>query len=218
MKTIALISLIDRYNKFSFKNIKLLGGRPLCDWSIKSCIDSNVFDEVWISTDSLKISEIASKCGANVHIIDKVTDVSSSVSIIYDFLLSHDTDIIFLVQATSPFVYPIDFINGKEKFMDENCDLLISCVDYKSFIWRSNENLIKPLKNTIKKQQCMKKYFEEDGSFYVFTKDTFMTENNIPFNLQTINITSKFNKHITIDEPIDFELCEFLVNKGYGHK
>lgn len=51
------------------KNIRLLGGRPLIAWAIDTCLGSDIFDEVIVSTDDAEIAEIALALGASVPFI-----------------------------------------------------------------------------------------------------------------------------------------------------
>ncbi len=48
------------------KNIKNLNGVPLIAYSIRSALDSSIFEEVIVSTDSSEIAEIAQDWGAKV--------------------------------------------------------------------------------------------------------------------------------------------------------
>src|SRR3990167_5226090 len=45
------------------KNIKLLGGKPLIAYSIEAAQKSGVFDRIILTTDDLKIAEVAKKYG-----------------------------------------------------------------------------------------------------------------------------------------------------------
>jgi len=48
------------------KNIKKFFGKELISWSIKQAINSKLFHQVYVSTDSKKIAEISKKNGAKV--------------------------------------------------------------------------------------------------------------------------------------------------------
>ena len=48
------------------KNIKIICGKPLIYWTIKFALEHKRIDDVIVSTDSIKIAEIASKYGAKV--------------------------------------------------------------------------------------------------------------------------------------------------------
>ena len=97
------------------KNIKLLCGRPLIDWLVKPAQRSGVFAEVWVSTDDDSIAAIAVEIGAKVHRRAAATAASaaSTESAMADFVAAHpEYDILCLVQATSPFIVPEDFVKG----------------------------------------------------------------------------------------------------------
>ena len=47
-------------------NIAKINGKPLIWYTIKEAIKSNVFDQILVSTDSVKYKKIAIRCGANV--------------------------------------------------------------------------------------------------------------------------------------------------------
>ena len=67
------------------KNIKKLNGIPLIAWSIKVAKRCKFIDEIIVSTDSLKIAEIAKKYGAKVPFLRPkkfATDKSSSFSVL----------------------------------------------------------------------------------------------------------------------------------------
>ena len=53
------------------KNIKIFKKKPLIYYSIKTAIDSKLFDKVIVSTNSEKIKKIALKYGAEVPFLRK---------------------------------------------------------------------------------------------------------------------------------------------------
>ena len=48
------------------KNIRLIAGKPLISYTIKSALESKIFSQVIVSTEDKKIAAIAKKCGAEV--------------------------------------------------------------------------------------------------------------------------------------------------------
>jgi N-acylneuraminate cytidylyltransferase len=48
------------------KNIREFGGKPLIAWSIEQALEAQEIDQVFVSTDSLEIAEIALRYGAQV--------------------------------------------------------------------------------------------------------------------------------------------------------
>jgi N-acylneuraminate cytidylyltransferase len=63
---IALIPARSGSKRLPGKNIKNLNGVPLIAYTIKSALDSNLFTEVIVSTDSQEIADIALHWGASV--------------------------------------------------------------------------------------------------------------------------------------------------------
>ena len=62
------------------KNIISVNKKPLIYWSIKTCLNSKLIDNVWVSSDSKKILDISKKFGAKAIIRPKrfSKDTSSS--------------------------------------------------------------------------------------------------------------------------------------------
>ena len=66
MKNICLIPARGGSKRIPKKNIKNFHGKPLIAWSIECAISSNLFEDVYISTDDEEIAEIASNYGAKI--------------------------------------------------------------------------------------------------------------------------------------------------------
>ena len=66
MKNIAIIPARSGSKGLKDKNIRLLNGKPLLAYSVEAALESGVFDEVMVSTDSEKYAEIAKEYGASV--------------------------------------------------------------------------------------------------------------------------------------------------------
>ena len=139
-------------------------GRPLIDWVIKPALHCGIFSEVYarpslgnsaaalipparrvrgfprryVSTDDDAIAAVAEKCGAKVHRRDPATATStaSTESALIDFAEGHpDFDVLCLIQATSPFITPRDFISGWELMRVKEADSLVTAVRAHRFLW-----------------------------------------------------------------------------------
>lgn len=66
MSNIAIITARGGSKRIPKKNIKEFMGKPMLAYAIQAALDSKIFDEVMVSTDSEDIAEIAKKYGANV--------------------------------------------------------------------------------------------------------------------------------------------------------
>ena len=64
---IAIIPAKEFSKRLKNKNIKILNNQPIISTVIKKLINSKIFDKIYVSTDSNKISKISIKCGAHVN-------------------------------------------------------------------------------------------------------------------------------------------------------
>ena len=55
MTKVAVIPARGGSTRLKDKNIRLLGGKPLIQWMVEAVLNSEEFDDVYISTDSDKI-------------------------------------------------------------------------------------------------------------------------------------------------------------------
>ena len=62
-KIIAIILARSGSKGLKFKNIKIFNGKPLFVWSMISAYKSKYIDQIYLSTDSKKINELANKNG-----------------------------------------------------------------------------------------------------------------------------------------------------------
>ena len=110
MKNIAIIPARSGSKGLKDKNIKLLNGKPLMNYTIEAAIKSGLFDCVHVSTDSDQYAVIARMCGADVPFLRK-PDMASDTASTWDamrFVLDEykkrgeEFDILTVLQPTSP--------------------------------------------------------------------------------------------------------------------
>lgn len=65
-KTLAVITARGGSKRIPGKNIKNFCGKPILAYSIEAALQSGLFDEVMVSTDSEEIAEIAKRYGARI--------------------------------------------------------------------------------------------------------------------------------------------------------
>ena len=66
MKSIAIITARGGSKRIPKKNIREFCGKPILAYSIEAALNSGLFDEVMVSTDSEEIADIAREYGADV--------------------------------------------------------------------------------------------------------------------------------------------------------
>jgi CMP-N,N'-diacetyllegionaminic acid synthase len=111
---IALIPARSGSKRIANKNIQTLGGHPLISYTIRSAIDSGIFSDVIVSTDSEEIAEIAQYYGAEVPFLrpsEFAGDLSPDIEwITYTLNRLKDEgrvcDCFSILRPTSPFRLP----------------------------------------------------------------------------------------------------------------
>ena len=92
------------------KNIKNLLGKPLIGWSISHAQESKYVDEIFVSTDSQEIADVAESCGVKVPSLRPAylaSDTASSMDFIeYTINMMEEQgnhfDYLILLEPTSP--------------------------------------------------------------------------------------------------------------------
>lgn len=156
------------------KNIIDVSGHPLLYYTIKAAQHSKA-NNIWVSTDSYKIAEIAVRYGSNIII--RPDNISTSKSKSEDALLHFseniDFDVLVFIQPTSPLILPEDINNGL--LMMSNYDSIFSA--YKEHWiprWSTDG---KPenwhIDNRPMRQDMPEKYVE-NGALYITTKKALL--------------------------------------------
>ncbi|MCF8057823.1 MAG: pseudaminic acid cytidylyltransferase [Bacteriovoracaceae bacterium] len=210
------------------KNIKDFYGKPLLSYSIKYALDSGVFDEVMVSTDSQKIKNIAIQNGAKVPFLrseENSSDFATTANVIEEVILNYasyfklEVDSFCCIYPTSPLLGKETLINSFKKFKKTSSSSLISVCKFSFPIQRAlkmeNEVLefCNPeFKNT--RSQDLPSRYHDAGQFYWGKAKSFLenramiTENTIGFELPELEVQD-------IDNPSDWELAELKYKKKY---
>ncbi len=64
---VAIIPARGGSQRLKRKNIHTIWGKPMIYWPIKAAQDSNLIDDVWVTTEDPEIAEIAKSFGAKIH-------------------------------------------------------------------------------------------------------------------------------------------------------
>ena len=110
IKILAIVPARGGSKRLPGKNIKVLNGKPLIQWTIESALGIDDISRVMVSTDSQEIADIALQSGAEVPFLrpkELATDTSSSSVVIEHALNYYKSqgeifDYVLLLQPTSP--------------------------------------------------------------------------------------------------------------------
>ncbi|MDA9982785.1 acylneuraminate cytidylyltransferase family protein [Gammaproteobacteria bacterium] len=111
------------------KNLRLVNGKPLISYAIKCALDANIFDEIYINTDSPDLAALGRKYGVLVHDRDPVnaSDTATGDDFTEEFIRKVQPDTLVMISPVCPLLTPEDVRCAIEQFRNSDCDTLITC-------------------------------------------------------------------------------------------
>lgn len=170
-RTVALIPLRGGSKSIPGKNIKPLGGRPLCAWVLQAAADCAGIDAVYVSTDSAEIARVVTNLGLGVLVVNRpaefATDEASTESVMLHFAEQVEFDRLVTIQATSPLLTAEHLQQALAQFDREKCDSMLSAVRVKRFFWADDGTPLNYDPGRRPRRQDFSGTLMENGAFYV---------------------------------------------------
>jgi CMP-N,N'-diacetyllegionaminic acid synthase len=203
------------------KNIIDFNNHPLLSYSITQALSSSFIQEVYVSSDSDQILDIAQQYGAFpiVRPLNISGDKASSEEALTHTInqISTPFDTVVFLQPTSPLRTSFDIDKCLSDFYSKKLDSLFSSCELEDcLIWEdSNGNLssINYNFNNRKRRQDHLPQLVENGSIYIFNKKGYIQNKNRLFGKIGHTIMESW-KMFEIDNFEDLELCSFLYKKN----
>lgn len=208
------------------KNIRLIAGKPLIYYTIKSALESKLFSHVIVSTEDKKTASIAKKYGAEVPFMrprNLATNKTPQEQVLLHAVkklnsLGIDFEIFVYRDCTVPFIDSSD-MNGAIELLKKS-DCYSTCASIKAHpnpyfgMWEPNkEGFLKISKTTdkvISRRQDAPIVYIIDGLFVFWTKKFLkarrcLTSKMLPYEI------SREHSHM-IDFEFDFKVAELLTS------
>ncbi len=187
---IAIIPARSGSKRIRNKNIKKFLGHPMIYWSIKRAKQSNIFDEIIVSTDSRRIKSIAENLGCNVpflrpkKISDDKTGIDEVIFHTLNLLKKIKPKFVCCINATSPLILSKDLIAGLKRIKKKKLEYVFSAAKYDYPIQRSFQFKKKKLKMLYAKYynyntQDLNETFHDAAQFYWGTTDAWLNKKKI---------------------------------------
>ena len=174
---VAIIPARGGSKRIPHKNIKEFNGKPIIAYSIECAKESGLFDKIIVSTDDIKVKDVAERYGAEVWIRSKENsnDFATITDVIIEVLeQSQKRDEKFkefaLIYATAPLILSSD-MKESYKLLGKS-DVVLPVAEFTFPILRS---LVKDDKGYLKFQwrnfkntrsQDLPKSFHDTGTFF----------------------------------------------------
>lgn len=225
-KKLAIIPARSGSKGLKDKNIKLLNGKPLLAYTIEAAVNSNLFDEIYVSTDSKVYADIAINFGANVPFLrslELATDNASSWDVVREaihcYKLNGKTyDMVTLLQPTTPLRSGQDIIQAYNIFKSNEANAVVGvCEVEHSPLWCNTLPEDKSMTNFIDKnisklpRQQLDVYYRINGSIYMLNTEYFDSCESI-YDSKCFAYIMKKENSIDIDDEFDFKLANAIMN------
>ena len=220
MKTIAIIPARGGSKRLYQKNIKLIGGIPLLVHSILYAqANSEIIDEIYVSTNDAETKKIALQFGAKV--IDRPEslsgDLEPTVTALKHVLetINIDVENVILLQPTNP-LRPENLLKDAFRAYErERYDSLFTVTGNDKKFGKIVENKFIPFTYKIgQRSQDLEPLFFENGLLYItkaklIFEDIIISKDALPYE---VNHTFA---NVDIDTQEDFDYAAFLFKKMY---
>lgn len=229
MRILAIITARAGSKGVTGKNTRVLGDKPLIQYTFLSAQKSQLITDIIVSTDSLEIIKIAKSQGIEVPFIrpaELANDTAKSIDVVIhavNKLHEHGRsyDAVVLLQPTNPF-RPEGFIDRAIKqFISGGYDALVSVLPVPHefnphWVFEPDDNgnlkIATGEETIIARRQELPTAYYRDGSIYITKTDVLL--NQLSFFGKTLSyIEADPQYHVNIDTPDDWMVAENLLKK-----
>jgi pseudaminic acid cytidylyltransferase len=183
MGNLAIIPARGGSKRIPRKNIKDFLGKPIIAYSIEAALNSELFDEVMVSTDDNEIAEVALKYGAKVPFFRSIKnsdDFSTTIDVIKEVIseykqsINADFENGCCIYPTSPLLKIDHLKNGYNKLITNDYSTVFSAVEFSYPIWRAlsiNDDSIAKMiwpQHLNDRSQDLQKVYHDAGQWYWF--------------------------------------------------
>ena len=212
------------------KNIKLLNGKPLLQYTAEIASQSPYLTELILSSEDEAIITAGKEMKIHVPFIRPLAlaqDNTPTIDVIIHALQWFENqgilfDAVCLLQTTSPF-RTVGFLNkAVEKFMESDCDALVSVQkvpDEYNPHWTFEVNQEGNLKiatgedQIISRRQELPDTYHRDGSIYITKTEVLLKEHSL-YGKRIAFIESSPEDYVNIDTMQDWEKAEQMIKNN----
>lgn len=208
------------------KNIYRICGKPLISYTIEAANASKYLDDVVVTTNDLKIADIARACGASVPFMrpeELARDTSPSIeAVMHAIHTLHDMgksfDVLLLLQPTSPLRTSVDIDAAVEEFFKMGRRFLASVSpvrDHPLLVRTIGADgcLTKMLnQSSTCRRQDMPPYYRVNGAIYICNTAELSLDTS--FNDALVPYVMEKSHAVDIDNMGDISLAEYYLKNN----
>jgi N-acylneuraminate cytidylyltransferase len=204
------------------KNIRDFCGKPMIAWSIEAAINSQLFDEVIVSSDSTEIINIAKQYGASTPFVrpaDLANDHAGTTAVVKHAVNELDPNNLLYsriccLYATAPFVTTSGLHQAAKNLDNPKCKTSFSASSFAFPIQRAIKMKgegVSPFQPELmgQRSQDLEPAYHDAGQFYWWTRAA-LNENAAMFSQSSYPVILPRILTQDIDDQEDWEMAQFL--------
>lgn len=212
------------------KNIRGLAGKPLIAYTVEAALKSKTLKRVVVSTDDVKIAEVARSYGAEVPFLrpaELAKDDTPGLLVIQHAVKymeedeGHKLDVVVVLQPTSPLRSEKYIDEAVEKLLRTGADSVITVCKVRHHPFWSftvkGERLY-PFSEkgiTISRRQDLPEIYAVNGAVYAVRRDVLFEQNSV-FGRDTRAILMLHEESVDIDDYFDLFVAEMMLKYWKG--
>jgi N-acylneuraminate cytidylyltransferase len=224
MSNIAIIPARGGSKRIPKKNIRLFFGKPIIAYPIKLALESGLFDEVMVSTDSDDISAIAEEYGASVpfkrsesNSDDHATLADVLVEVVESYLKQGKRfDVICCILPTAVLINQNHLLAAFNKFKEGDFDSVVPVLKFSYPIQRALKDdggllKMKETKYLQTRSQDLEPHYHDSGQFYWIKTEKLLIEKSL-FTSRTGYVEINETESQDVDTLTDWEMLTIKYN------
>ena len=191
-KNIAIITARGGSKRIPKKNIRDFCGKPIIAYSITAAIESGIFEEVTVSTDSEEIAEIARAYGTSVPFMrsgETSGDYATTREVLLEVLKKYEElgksyDTMACIYPTAPFITPEKLRKALTEMKTRGGCGLIPVVRFsfppqRAYIIKDGALVYSQPEFADCRSQDLEPLYHDAGQFYFYDAKEYMRQNGV---------------------------------------
>jgi len=220
-KILALIPARKGSKSIINKNLLKIKKQTLVEIAIKSAKKSKFLSNIIITSDDVRILNLAKK--NKIETIKRKKNLSEDKSLMFDVVLDvvkkyDQYEYIMILQVTNPFRDSKVIDEAIKKIINSDADTLVSVskIDdvHPSRMYRLNKKFLKPYdkKKQSSNRQDLEELYHRNGLIYIFKKENLFNFQNF-YGKKILPLVLDKKYSINIDSYFDYEIAKLYYEK-----
>lgn len=218
MKTACFIPIKANSERVPGKNFRILNGKKLYEYICEHVQESDVFDDIYVDTNSKEIAEYARTQG--FHVIDRKPELAKNTAngndlLVYHYMQYPQYDYYFQLFATAPYLQPSTIkVCFNKLITSEEYDSCFTATEHHGFYWLA-DNPINYRPGILPRSQDMLPVVEETTGLYGICRDALERYRCRIGRKPYIHVVGKFEA-VDINTEEDLAVAEYVGKVIYG--